>query len=180
MLLWLSFLLMLGLFSVNGVVVAGYTGSGFGLCLGWFGCYRDFTLLKKKKEKTDKKQGNNLYNSWHIILNITRVETDKPTPLSLSCCPTYLLWSSRHLLLHRLLIGRRLTDMAPPAELTLSLWQPRRKNYNYYSLSPLLIFFNFSPFGLALIPLPTPPLRPGREDRRRWRLRFTNSWWISL
>lgn len=45
----------LGLFSVNVVVAAGYTGSGFGLCLGWLGCYRDFdTLQKKKTKKTNK------------------------------------------------------------------------------------------------------------------------------
>lgn len=28
-------------FCFSGVVAAGYTGSGFGLCLGWFGCYKD-------------------------------------------------------------------------------------------------------------------------------------------
>lgn len=46
---------MLGLFSVNGVVVAGYTGSGFGFGLGWFGCYRDLTLKKTKRDKKIKR-----------------------------------------------------------------------------------------------------------------------------
>lgn len=45
------------------------------------------------------------------------MDTDKPT-LFLSCCPAYLLWSSRHLLLHRLLIGWRLTDMPHPSSQT--------------------------------------------------------------
>lgn len=77
---------------------------------------------------------------------------DKPTSLCLSCCPAYPLWPSHHLLLHRLLIWRRLTDMAPPPKLTLSLWQPRRK-LQLLLLNPPLHsfgFFNLSCFGGAL------------------------------
>lgn len=87
---------MLGLFSVNGVVVAGFTGSGFGLCLGWFGCYRDLTLFKNKKKKKQNKKTENEGITCKIAdissKNITSVETDEPTSLSLSlaalpiCC----------------------------------------------------------------------------------------------
>lgn len=49
---------MLGLFSVDGVVVAGYTGSGFALCLGsfWVLQRRD-TLEKRGKNKRQKNKG---------------------------------------------------------------------------------------------------------------------------
>lgn len=60
--LWLSFLLMWSLFSVEGR--RGYTGSGLGLV-------RVLQRLSNKKRPT--KQGNKLYNSLHIILNM---ETD--------------------------------------------------------------------------------------------------------
>lgn len=70
---------------------------------------------------------------------------DKPTSL-FSCCATYLLWSSHYLLQHRLVIGQRLTDLAPPlSKLTLLQLQPRRKlQLLYYSpLFPVSFLFYF-------------------------------------
>lgn len=164
--LWLSFLLMLGLFSVNGVVVGRlYRVRVWALS----GLVRVLQRLDALQNKTKQKNEGITCKIADISSKTSQVWT-RTNPLSFSlaalpiCCDPPAIfyyigfWSDDALR----------TCPTPPPKLTLSLWQPRRKLQLLWLNPPLLPSFGL----LRLISFRPCFCSPARAWKGRWEAAF--------
>lgn len=157
---------MLGLLSVNGVVAAGYTESGYGHCLGWFGCYRDLTQKNENEGITCKiadisSQTSQVWR-WTIPLLFVSLAAlpicCDPPPFTTSASD----WKTPYC--HGSSSQTNFVTMATKKEPTTAITQP---SFSLFRFSLTYLFW------LCFVLLS----KPRREDGR---LPLMSSWWTLL